>query len=134
MRKVTKKKRKYNHIRMIETINEIENMDSFKKILEINPGLVIIKFGADWCGPCKKIEGMVMDWFSKMPNNVQTVYVDIDESFEVYAFLKNKKMLNGIPGILMYKKGNIGYIFDDAVNNSNCKEIDDFFSRCLKQC
>ena len=40
-------------------------------------------------------------------------------------------MLNGIPGILMYKKGNNGHIFDDAVNNSNAQEVDDFFMRCL---
>ena len=39
-----------------------------------------------------------------MSNNIRTVTLDIDKSFDVYAALKNKKMLNGIPAILMYKK------------------------------
>ena len=30
----------------------------------------IIKLGATWCGPCKKIEPLVNDWLQKMPINV----------------------------------------------------------------
>lgn len=116
---------------MNDTISKIESLNEFKRLLMTNPGLLIIKFGAEWCGPCKKIENNVKEWCSKMPKNVQTAIVDIDESFELYAYLKNKKMLKGIPGILMYKKNNDSYIFDDSVNTSNIDEIDDFFKRCL---
>jgi hypothetical protein len=49
-----------------------------------------------------------------------------------FAYLKNKKMLKGIPAILMYKKDNKSYVFDDAVNTSNLDEINDFFNRCIK--
>jgi thioredoxin 1 len=116
---------------MISTISLIKNLDDFYKLLSNNPGLLIIKFGAEWCGPCKRIENNVLEWFEKMPNNVQTVKIDIDESFELYAHMKYRKMIKSIPGILMYKKGNNTYVFDDAVNTSNLEEIDKFFLRCL---
>lgn len=117
---------------MLDTITIIENLKQFNDFMSINPGLLIIKFGAEWCGPCKKIENDVKKWFERMPNNVQTVMLDIDESFELYAYLKNKKMLKGIPAILMYKKGDVSFIFDNAVNTSNIDEINEFFNRCVK--
>lgn len=112
---------------------EINNMTHFSEILLQNPGLVIIKFGAEWCAPCKKIESQVHDWFHKMPDNVHTIVVDIDESFEVYAYLKTKKMVNGIPVILCYDQGNINYIPSDSVIGANPSEVDAFFERCLRK-
>lgn len=112
---------------------EINNMTHFSEILLQNPGLVIIKFGAEWCAPCKKIASQVHDWLQKMPNNVHTIVVDIDESFEVYAYLKTKKMVNGIPAILCYDQGNINYIPSDSVIGANVGEVDAFFDRCLRK-
>jgi thioredoxin-like negative regulator of GroEL len=117
----------------METIHGIESLQDFKNILENNPGQVIIKFGAEWCKPCKQIEGQVVSWFSKMPDTVQTVLVDVDESFEVYAYMKSRKMIRGIPAILMYLKGNTEYTYDDSVSGSNAAEIDMFFQRCLNK-
>lgn len=116
---------------MRDTIRIIQGLSEFKHLLSNNPGLLIIKFGAEWCGPCKRVEKTIVEWCNQMPNNVQTAIVDIDESFELYAYLKNKKMCKSIPAILMYIKGNESYIFDDAVNTSNVDEINSFFERCL---
>jgi thioredoxin 1 len=115
-------------------ITEIRDRSHFAKILESNPGLFIIKFGAEWCGPCKKIENQVKEWIDKMPNTVQCAIIDVDESFDVYAFLKTKKMVNGIPAILCYELGNLNYIPNDAVIGSDVKEVDAFFQRCLSKC
>lgn len=117
---------------MHERIFVIESIDKFKFLLSINPGLLVIKFGAEWCGPCKKIESCVVEWMNKMPYNVQTAIIDIDESFELYAYLKSKKMCRSIPAILMYNAGNESYIFDDAVITSNVSEINKFFERCIE--
>lgn len=118
---------------MRETISIIKSLTEFKLLLSINPGLLIIKFGAEWCGPCKRVETDIIEWCKKMPDNVQTAIVDIDESFEVYAYLKNKKMCKSIPAILMYIRGNESYIFDDSVNTSNVDEINNFFERCVSK-
>jgi hypothetical protein len=37
---------------------------------------------------------------------ITSAIIDIDDNFEIYAFLKSKKMVNGVPVILCYKKGN----------------------------
>ena len=36
-----------------DIITSIENRNDFFNLLEVNPGLIIIKFGATWCKPCK---------------------------------------------------------------------------------
>ena len=60
-----------------------------------NPGLILIKFTADWCGPCKKIKPLVDQYLEELPEDKVHYYeIDIDEHLDVYAFLKNKKMVN----------------------------------------
>jgi thiol-disulfide isomerase/thioredoxin len=120
---------------MNKTILGIETLEEFKDMLKGNPGLIIIKLGAEWCKPCRNIEPLVNEWFQRlnMINSVQTYLVDIDENIEFYAFLKNKKMLKGIPAILMYEKGNTSYIIDDCVNSSNQNEVNQFFTRCIQK-
>jgi len=66
-----------------------------------------------------------------MPETVQCVSVDVDESFEVYAYLMKKKMVAGVPAILMYCRGNETFVCDDSVTGANLTEIDAFFGRCL---
>ena len=113
-----------------EIISEIEDRTHFFKLLSKNPGLIIIKFGADWCTPCKKIEYAVNEFFLTSPHNVLCADLDVDDSFDVYAFLKYKKMVNGVPAILCYKKGNETYIPDDSVIGADLNELGAFFQRC----
>lgn len=113
-------------------IYNIANKSAFAQLLQNNPGVIIIKFGAEWCIPCKKIETQVYTYMNEMPNNIQCVMVDIDESIEIYGFLKTKKMLNGIPAILAYYNGNENYIPDDAVIGADPMQITLFFKRCLE--
>ena len=116
---------------MPEIIEHIGSLQGLKTILEENPGMVFIKFSADWCKPCQKIKSHVDQWFIRMPDTVQVVTVDIDEDFEVYAFMKNKRMLNGIPAILMYRKGNVDIAYDEIVSSSNIQHVDEFFAKCM---
>ena len=95
-----------------------------------NPGLVIIKLGASWCGPCKKIKHVVDAFFLSSPDNVICCDIDVDESFDMYAFLKSKKMVNGIPAILCYKRGNQSFIPTDSVSGIDPTELSNFFKRC----
>jgi thioredoxin 1 len=115
-------------------IYNIENRENFVKSLETNPGLIIVKFGAAWCGPCKKIDPLVYGLMSQISTNknITCAIIDIDENFEIYAFLKSKKMVNGVPVILCYKKGNITWIPDKAIVGADETEVKRFFEACVQ--
>jgi hypothetical protein len=111
-------------------ISEIANRDAFFHLLGHNPGLIILKLGATWCGPCNLIRDVVHGFFATSPPEVICGDIDVDESFDFYAMLKSKKMVNGIPVILCYKKGNTTFIPDDSVTGADPVALNAFFKRC----
>lgn len=115
-----------------QIITEILNRKAFLLLLENNPGLIIIKFSASWCGPCKLIKNAVDGFFASSPNEVICADIDVDECFDLYSFLKSKKMINGIPVLLCYKKGNLTYIPDDIITGADPNQLHNFFIRCGK--
>ncbi len=101
-------------------------------MLKVNPGHIVIKFGADWCGPCKRIHDNVQAFFAQCPQPAVVCFdIDIDESFDVYAYLKAKKMVNGIPAVLVYSKGNESFIPDDMHTGGDPAVFDAFASAML---
>ena len=115
-----------------QVISEIVDRGAFMTLLQHNPGLIIIKLGAEWCGPCKTIKSAVHGFFASSPPEVVCADIDVDKSFDFYSFLKSKKMVNGIPVLLCYKKGNATYIPDDIITGSDSVELHQFFTRCGK--
>ncbi len=118
----------------MEIITELDGLQAFNQLLATNPGMVILKLGATWCAPCKHIADQVHG----LMNQILKVYkgkviccdIDIDECFELYAFLKSKKRVNGIPVILCWEAGNLTYIQNDVVVGANVDEINLLFNRC----
>jgi len=110
-----------------EVFTHIDNRQQFHEILCQNK-IVVIKFGADWCGPCKKIKDLFYNKIMNLNSQILVGDVDVDESFDVYAFLKSKKMVNGIPVILAYKANNESFIPDLSVTGTNETEIINFFN------
>lgn len=115
-----------------EIISEIASRDAFFHLLKNNPGLVILKLGAEWCGPCKQIKHIVHAFFATSPSDVVCGDIDVDKSFDFYSMLKSKKMVNGIPVLLCYKKGNVTFIPDDLVTGADPTALDVFFKKCGK--
>ena len=105
----------------------------FIEALQNNKGAVVIKFGAEWCGPCKQIEGLVYECMGKMPTEILCAVLDIDDdgAFDLYAFLKSKRMVNGVPVLLCYKKGNLTWVPDDVVVGANVDGIKAMFQKCV---
>lgn len=122
-------------MKIMKTIENVESLTEFFDLLEKNEHMVIFYFCANWCFYCKPIKEMVKDWFRFFSSNpetkIQTVVVDVDVSFELYHFLKTKKMLQGVPTLLCYKKGNVSYVFDDCVMGGDKNAVNDFFQRCV---
>lgn len=113
-----------------EVISEISDRNAFFHLLQHNPGLIIIKLSAKWCAPCAKIKPIVNAFFATSPPEVICADIDVDKSFDFYSFLKSKKMVNGIPALLCYIKGNKTYIPDDSITGVEANRLHEFFIRC----
>jgi thioredoxin 1 len=114
-----------------ETILTQMSKEDFANCLKNNKGAFVIKFGAEWCGPCKKIEPLVHAWMSALPPTIQGAIIDIDDNFELYAFLKSKKQVNGVPVLMCYAKGNLTPIPNEVVVGADENQLKLFFAKCL---
>ena len=104
--------------------------EHFATLMSNNPGILIFKFTANWCGPCKKIKDYSYKKSNELPDHITMLEVDVDECFDLYAFLKHKKMVNGIPVLLAYAKGmNEGPIA--SITGANIPDIEAFFNVCI---
>ena len=95
--------------------------------------MILLKFTADWCQPCKTIKPICDEYVSKFSSSIKYFEVDIDESLDLYVKLKNKKMLNGIPALLAYYSGEKDYWYesDDSHLGKDTKALVQFFERCI---
>ena len=112
-------------------VTEFESRHQFLDFLKSNPGFVVVKLGAEWCGPCKKIHNEVNDFFSRCPENVICCDIDVDDSFDLYAFLKTKKMVTGIPVIMVWKQGSVEYIPDYSYVGADKEGLANFVNMML---
>ena len=103
--------------------------EGFFDILQNNQGIVIFKFGATWCRPCKLAEPYINARLKNIDDRVTYITLDVDDAFDLYGFLQSKKMVNGIPAVLAYTKDNTSYASDFAVTSCNIKEINAFFDQ-----
>jgi thiol:disulfide interchange protein len=93
----------------------------------------ILKFTANWCGPCKAIKSLVHTLVAGIPADCKLACyeVDVDESFELYATMKRARLVNGIPTLLFYSAKGTSVRSDDSISGSNEPGIRGFFERCI---
>jgi thioredoxin 1 len=80
----------------IEEVTE----DQFDDVLECGQP-VMVKFFADWCGPCKVMEPRVAEVAETYEGKLKVVKVDIDSA----RGLVKKYSLRGLPYIAIFKDG-----------------------------
>ena len=89
----------------IHTISSKQQLDG---LLQKYPGLVLLKFGAKWCGPCKTM-APIFQTLSDKHTDCLFLQVDADElpkvmddynvsSLPYFAFIKHRKVVSTLVG------------------------------------
>lgn len=95
--------------------------------------LIVVKFGAEWCKPCKLIKPLCEQWSATCPPHIIYADIDIDESMDLYMAFKNKKMVRGVPTILAFNTAlarDQWYIPDFSVEGGDVEAVKKFFDKC----
>ena len=66
-----------------------------------NDGVVLVKFGATWCGPCKMMDRILVSVANKYESdaNVTIVSVDIDQN----QAMAQEHNITAVPTMLFFK-------------------------------
>ena len=78
------------------------NKDNFGKEVLEESKLTIVKFGAAWCGPCKKLDPII-DEIAEENTDIKVTYVDIDTDGPIAA----EYGILSVPSTLFFKDGKV---------------------------
>lgn len=75
------------------------NDDNFQQ--EINSGVTLVDFYADWCGPCRMMEPIINDLADELADKVKIAKIDIESAQRTAALFQ----VTSIPTIIVFKDG-----------------------------
>jgi len=83
-------------------------------------GVTFVKFGAEWCGPCKMLD-KTFDTIQKEDSTINVLKYDIDEHIELAGNLG----IMSVPTVQVYRNGEYEGKFVGAVQPAMIKKIID---------
>ena len=116
---------------------KIETREDLKNFLKnTETEVTFIKYGATWCKPCHMIAPTIQalnEQVKKANININYIDLDVDKCSDLYAFMKQKKMVRGIPVIMCYKKSQYNddtfYAPSDSVTGASTQDVVNFYRR-----
>ena len=104
------------------------NRQEYLKIIENKKKPLFVKFTADWCGPCQNAKPTIDQWLKRddIKNKIEYLEIDIDNSIDVYAYMKKMKMLNGIPTLFFYDMKNVSFAPSLSTSTGNVEKISQY--------
>ena len=107
-------------------ITRFDNRGKFEELLRGDHPGVFVQFTASWCGPCKRISPLVTSFFQENSGKILCCRLDVDENADLYAYLKRKRLINGIPCLYFYDKSNHGLPPTGTVAGGNESRVASF--------
>ena len=65
--------------------------------------LVVLDFGATWCGPCKKLHPIMEELSVELGSTVKVLYIDVGESPKI----AQANAVISVPQVLFFKDGKL---------------------------
>lgn len=79
-------------------------------MLDIKNGIHAVKFGAEWCGPCK-IVNKHMEKMKEEFNTINFISIDVDDNPE----LAKEYRISALPTVILFRDGKVFDRFAGAV-------------------
>ena len=103
------------------------NRQAFYKELDQNNSILIVFVTGSNCVPCERAKPLVQ---AKMEGSKhKMIHLDRDRDGDIYAALRAKKQIKGVPSLLAYQAGNYTLVADLSVSGSNPSAIEEFFDQ-----
>lgn len=93
------------------------NDDSFEKEVLLEKSVVLVDFGAAWCGPCSRLHVILEELVKR--TNVKICKVDIEDS----PRSTSSHSIRSVPTIVFYKDGVIFYRITGLVSLEKLESI-----------
>lgn len=76
---------------------------SFEQQVLRAPGPVLLKFEADWCGPCQAMKPMIEDIARDYDGRLTVATLDVDQNNQTPYRLG----VRGVPTVMLFKEGEV---------------------------
>ncbi|AFZ33734.1 Thioredoxin domain-containing protein [Stanieria cyanosphaera PCC 7437] len=99
---------------MLLSVNE----QSFNQEVLKSSQPVLVHFWAPWCGLCRMIEPLLIQWQAEFSEPIKLVSINADENFK----LANSYRLKNLPTIMLFERGNLLTKVDNFQNREGLKQ------------
>lgn len=87
--------------------------------------VVLVDFGAEWCGPCRTMDKLLHDFEAANAGTVKVLKVNIEKEEGLSA----QFAIRSIPTLIAYKNGQE---IEKKVGGQNSKSIAELYQKALK--
>ena len=81
--------------------------------------ILVIDFGAAWCGPCKRVGPIVEKFYADHGDKIEAAYADVG----AHPALGHRFAVMGLPTILIFKNGKEVNRFGSNLNISMLEQL-----------
>ena len=90
-------------VMILQTPTKPPKDEWFQSVVVNDPRPVLVKFGADWCPPCRHMEKVLDDLAPRVGDRVKIVRINIDEKQNLASHYR----VSSIPRVFLFKNGQI---------------------------